>query len=176
MILIIQNKNNREFRSKQVFPRKETVMTQVAQAVESSTAHLNKVLYTAKTHSTGGRDGGSSRTDDVRLDVQFSLPGTPGTGTNPEQLFAAGWSTCFVGAIKLVAGKKKVALPNEVAIDTEVDFGITNGGNFGLSARLNVSLPGVGRETAQALVAEAHQTCPYSRATRGNIDVTINLV
>lgn len=134
-------------------------MTQVVQAKESSTAHLNKVLYTAKAHSAGGRDGGSSRTDDGRLDV-----------------FAAGWSTCFIGAIKNIAGKKKISLPGDVAIDAEVDLGFTQGAQFGLAARLNVSLPGVDREVAQALVEEAHQTCPYSRATRGNIDVTINLV
>lgn len=151
-------------------------MTQAVQAKEPSIAHLNKVLYTAKAHSAGGRDGGRSRTDDGRLDVQFNVPGTPGTGTNPEQLFAAGWSTCFIGAMKLIADKKKITLPAEVAIDAEVDLGLTQGAHFGLAARLNVSLPGVDREVAQALVEEAHQTCPYSRATRGNFDVTINLV
>ena len=151
-------------------------MTQVVQAKESSVAHLNKILYTAKAHSAGGRDGGSSRTDDGRLDVKFNVPGTPGTGTNPEQLFAAGWSTCFIGAIKLIADKKKIALPGDVAIDAEVDLGLAQGANFGLAARLNVSLPGLDRNVAQALVEEAHQTCPYSRATRGNIDVTVNLV
>ena len=152
-------------------------MSQTLQATaESSTAHLERVLYTAKTHSTGGREGGSSRTDDGRLDVKFAIPGTPGTGTNPEQLFAAGWSTCFIGAIRRVASIKKVTLPAEVAIDAEVDLGLTHDTHFGLSARLNVSLPGVDQEIAKALVEEAHQTCPYSRATRGNIDVTINLV
>jgi Ohr subfamily peroxiredoxin len=150
-------------------------MTQVVQAKESPTTHLNKVLYTAKAHSAGGRDGGSSRTDDGRLDVKFSVPGTAGTGTNPEQLFAAGWSTCFIGALQNVAGKKKIALPTGTAIDAEVDLGLT-GPHFGLAGRLNVSLPGLDREVAQTLVAEAHETCPYSRATRGNIDVTINLV
>jgi osmotically inducible protein OsmC len=150
-------------------------MTQVVQAKESSIAHLNKVLYTAKAHSAGGRDGGSSRTDDGRLDVKFTIPGQPGNGTNPEQLFAAGWSTCFIGALQNVAGKKKIALPADTAIDAEVDLGLT-GPNFGLAARLNVSLPGLDRSVAQALVEEAHQTCPYSRATRGNIDVTVNLV
>lgn len=151
-------------------------MTQVLQAIEPSTARLEKVLYTAKTHGSGGRDGGSSRTDDGRLDVQFTIPGTPGTGTNPEQLFAAGWSTCFIGALKHVAATKKISLLADVAIDAEVDFGLTRGKHFGLAARLNVSLPGVDRKTAQVLMDEAHQTCPYSRATRGNIDVTINLV
>ena len=151
-------------------------MTHVFPATESSAAHLNKVLYTAKTHSTGGRDGGHSRTDDGRLDLNFTIPGNPGTGTNPEQLFAAGWSTCFLGAIKRVASIRKVALPAEIAVDAEVDFGLTKGAHFGLSARLNVSLPGVDREVAGTLLQEAHQTCPYSRATRSNIDVTINLV
>jgi lipoyl-dependent peroxiredoxin len=150
-------------------------MTQVEQVNESSIAHLEKVLYTAKTHTTGGRDGGASRTDDGRLDVRFTLPGTPGTGTNPEQLFAAGWSTCFI-AIKRVAGQKKVALPADVAIDAEVDLGVTHDAHLGLSAGLNVSLPGVDPQVAKALVDEAHQACPYSRATRGNIEVAIKLV
>jgi lipoyl-dependent peroxiredoxin len=135
---------------------------------------LEKVLYTARAHTTGGRDGGASHTDDGRLDVKLSAPGTAGTGTNPEQLFAAGWSACFLSAIKLVAGKKKIALPPDVAIDAEVDLGTTRG-DFGLAARLNVSLPGIERDTATALVEAAHQVCPYSRATRGNIDVTITV-
>lgn len=151
-------------------------MTQVDHLSESTIAHLETVWYTAKTHTTGGRDGGASRTDDGRLDVNFTLPGKPGTGTNPEQLFAAGWSTCFIGAIKRVAGQKKVALPADVAIDAEVNLGVTHGGHLGLSARLNVSLPGVDPQVAQDLLDEAHQTCPYSRATRGNIEVTIKVV
>src|SRR6202795_3857793 len=117
---------------------------------------LEKVLYTAKAHTTGGRDGGASRTDDGRLDVKLSVPGTPGTGTNPEQLFAAGWSACFLSAIKLVAGKMKVRLPADAAIDAEVDLGMT-GGEYLLQARLNVSLPDLEREVAQALVDGAHQ-------------------
>jgi Ohr subfamily peroxiredoxin len=136
---------------------------------------LEKVLYTAKTHTTGGRDGGASRTDDGRLDINLSIPGTPGAGTNPEQLFAAGWSACFLSAIKLVAGKQKIALPAEVAIDAEVDLGLAHGVH-GLAARLNVNLPGVDRQVAEALVEAAHQVCPYSNATRGNIEVTINVL
>ena len=136
---------------------------------------LEKILYTAKAHTTGGREGGSSRTDDGRLDVKISLPGGPGAGTNPEQLFAAGWSTCFLSAIKLVAGKKKIPLPADVAIDAEVDLGTTHG-VFGLAARLNVSLPGMEPQAAQTLVDAAHQVCPYSNATRGNIEVTITVV
>src|SRR6202453_4367881 len=136
---------------------------------------LEKVLYTARAHTTGGRDGGASRTDDGRLEVRFSLPGTPSAGTNPEQLFATGSSACFLSAIKLVSHKMKVVLPPDVAIDAEVDLGPADGG-YGLAARLNVSLPGVERETAQSLIEAADQVCPYSRATRGNIDVAINLV
>src|SRR5258705_3153645 len=136
---------------------------------------LEKVLYTAKAHTTGGREGGASRTSDGRLDVKLWVPGTPGTGTNPEQLFAVGWSACFLSAIKVVAARMKVKLPADLAIDPEVDLG-TTGGGYLLQARLNVSLPGVERELAQALVDDAHQTCPYSKATRGNIDVEIKLV
>jgi Ohr subfamily peroxiredoxin len=135
---------------------------------------LEKVLYTAKAHTTGGRDG-ASRTSDGRLDVTLSSPGTSGTGTNPEQLFAAGYSACFIGAMKAVAGKMKVTLPADLAIDAEVDLGpIPNA--YGIAARLNVSLPGMDRTAAQALIDAAHQVCPYSNATRGNIDVTITLV
>ena len=135
---------------------------------------LDKVLYTAKAHTTGGRDG-ASRTSDGRLDVTLSSPGGPGTGTNPEQLFAAGYSACFIGAMKAVAGKMKVALPDGLAIDAEVDLGpIPNA--YGIAARLNVSLPGMDRAAAQQLVDAAHQVCPYSNATRGNIDVALTLV
>jgi lipoyl-dependent peroxiredoxin len=155
--------------------RKEPIVPQPEQAREFVTTHFDKVLYTAKAHTTGGRDNGFSRTDDGRLDVKLSTPGTPGTGTNPEQLFAAGWSTCYLSAIKLVAGKKKVTLPSDAAIDAEVDLGITHGVH-GLAARLNVSLPGMDRQTAQALAEEAHHVCPYSRATHGNINVTTNVV
>jgi len=135
---------------------------------------LEKVIYTAKAHTTGGRDG-ASRTDDGRLDVKLASPGGQTTGTNPEQLFAAGWSACFLSAVKLVAGKKKISLPPDAAIDAEVDLGPTEGG-YGLAARLNVSLPGIERQTAQALLDAADKVCPYSRATRGNIDVAIKLV
>ena len=135
---------------------------------------LDKVLNTAKTHTTGGRDG-SSRASDGRLDVKLSNPGAAGGGTNPEQLFAAGWSACFMSAIGLAAAQRKVALPADRAVDAEVDLG-TNGGGYVLRARLNVSLPGLDRELAQALVNVAHETCPYSKATRGNIDAEINLI
>ena len=134
-----------------------------------------KVLYTAKAHTTGGREGGASSTSDGRLDVKLSVPGTLGNGTNPEQLFAVGWSACFLSAIKLVAAKMKVKLPADVAIDPEVDLCSGEDG-YSLRARLNVSLPGVDRQVGQAILDGAHSTCPYSKATRGNIDVAINLV
>ena len=136
-------------------------------------ASLDKVLYTARAHTTGGRDG-ASRTDDGRLDVTLSSPGTSGSGTNPEQLFAAGYSACFIGALKAVAARQKLALPQDVAIDAEVDLG-TLPNAYGIAARLTVHLPGMERTTAQALVEAAHQVCPYSNATRGNIDVTLTL-
>jgi len=142
---------------------------------ENTATQSAKLLYTAKAHTTGGRDGGSSRSSDGRLDVKLSIPGGPGNGTNPEQLFAAGWSACFIGAMKHVAAAMKVRIPADVAVDPEVDLWNGSDGYF-LKARLNVSLPGLDREVAQAIVDGAHQTCPYSKATRGNIDVEINLV
>jgi osmotically inducible protein OsmC len=134
-----------------------------------------KVLYTAKTHTTGGREHGASRSSDGHLDIKLSTPGTSGTGTNPEQLFAAGWSACFEGAMGLVARKMKIALPADLAIDAEVDLNLADSGFF-LGARLNVSLPGLQPEVAKALVNAAHQTCPYSKLTRNNIDVAINVI
>jgi len=133
-----------------------------------------KVLHTGKTHTSGGRDG-VSRSSDGRLDVSLSRPGNSGSGTNPEQLFAAGWSACFIGALKAEAAKMNLAVPADLAIDAEVDLGVTDGA-YGLAVRLNVTLPGVEREVAQRLVDAAHQTCPYSRATRGNIDVAIKVI
>jgi osmotically inducible protein OsmC len=109
------------------------------------------------------------------LDVKLSVPGTPGDGTNPEQLFAAGWSSCFFSAMKIVAGQMKVRFPADAAIDAEVDLGLVGDG-FALQARLNVSLPGLKPEVAQAIVKAAHETCPYSKATSGNINVEINLI
>lgn len=138
------------------------------------TQPIENVLYTAKTHTTGGRDG-KSRSSDGRLDVKLSSPGGPGVGTNPEQLFAAGWSACFEGAMGLAARKMKVAVPPDMAIDAEIDLCLQDGAYF-LQARLDVVLPGLERDVAQALVDAAHQTCPYSKATRDNIDVVINLV
>jgi len=134
-----------------------------------------KVLYTGKTHTTGGREHGVSRSSDGHLDIKLSSPGTAGLGTNPEQLFAAGWSACFEGAMGIAARKKRAALPDDLAVDAEVDLCLNEGAYF-LQARLSVSIPGVERAVAQAIVDEAHQTCPYSKMSRGNIDVTITLV
>jgi osmotically inducible protein OsmC len=136
---------------------------------------IEKILYTAKAHTTGGREGGSSRTSDGALDVRLAVPGTHQTGTNPEQLFAVGWSACFLSALKLVAARSKVRLPPDVSIDVEVDLGTTDG-HYNIQARLNVSLPGIDRETAQKLVDGAHMECPYSKATHGNINVVTNIV
>jgi lipoyl-dependent peroxiredoxin len=141
---------------------------------EHTVTQSENVLYTGRTHTTGGRDG-ASRSSDGRLDLMLSPPGTSGSGTNPEQLFAAGWSACFIGAMGHAARARKITLPAGTAVDAEVDLCNTDGAYF-LQARLNVSLPGLEREVARALADAAHQTCPYSKATRGNIDVTINLV
>ncbi len=144
----------------------------------SNTSHdteSKRVLYTAETHTTGGRDGGAARSSDGRLEIKLSTPGGKGTGTNPEQLFAAGWSACFIGAMKVAAGTRKVRLPEDVAVDAEMDLCQSESG-YSLQARLNVSLPGLDQTVAQAIVDAAHQTCPYSKATRGNIGVEIYLI
>src|SRR5256884_2759544 len=142
-------------------------------AAARSTQDDIKVRYTAKTHTSGGRRGGVSRSDDGRLDVKFSAPGVPGTGTNPEQLFAAGWSARFISAMGVVASKMKVKLPADAAVDAEIDL-CNSGDVYFLRARLSASLPGLKREFAQAIVDATHgETCAYSNATRNNIDVTV---
>jgi len=135
----------------------------------------HKVLFTAKVHTTGGRDGGASLSSDGRLNVRHSIPGTPGDGTNPEQLFAAGWSACFEGAMGIAARRLKIPLPAEMAIDAEADLCLEMDAYF-LRGRLNVRLPGLAQELARELIESGHRTCPYSKATRGNIDVLITLV
>ncbi|UCP10498.1 MULTISPECIES: organic hydroperoxide resistance protein [unclassified Pseudomonas] len=135
---------------------------------------IDTVLYTGKTHTTGGRNG-ESRSDDGRLDVKLSAIGSSGSGTNPEQLLGAGWSACFIGAMGKAAIALQVTLPTDVSVDTEIDLGKTENAFF-LQARLNVSLPGLDPAVARSVVDAAHQTCPYSKATRGNIDVVINLI
>jgi lipoyl-dependent peroxiredoxin len=146
----------------------------MTQPEKRTTGGSAKPIYTAKTHTTGGREHGASRSSDGTLDVRLSIPGSARIGTNPEQLLAAGWSACFESAMAIAARKKKIALPDELAIDAEVDLNLADSGYF-LRARLNVILPGVEREVAQALIDEADQTCPYSKATRGNVDVAITL-
>ena len=150
-------------------------MNTTTMSEQSTTTRPVKVLYTAKTHTTGGREGGASRTSDGRLDVKLSVPGAPGNGTNPEQLFAVGWSSCFLSAIKIIASQKKVRLQTDPVIDAEVDL-CTGDDGYSLRARLNVSLPGLDRSVAQSFLDAAEQTCPYSKATKGNIDATVNLV
>ena len=138
---------------------------------------LEKIMYTAHTHTTGGRDG-KAISDDGLLNVDLALPkvmGGTGTATNPEQLFAAGYSACFMGALKHVAGLKKVKVPDDAYIDASVDLGLIPQG-FGIAIKLAVALPGLERNIAQNLVDTAHQVCPYSNATRGNISIEISLI
>ena len=139
---------------------------------------LEKVVYTAEATATGGRDGRATSSDkalDIKLSVPREMGGAGGEGTNPEQLFAAGYSACFIGALKFVAGQEKIALPNDASITGRVGIGpIPNG--FGIEVELRISLPGVDKEVAQKLIDQAHVVCPYSNATRGNIDVALVLV
>lgn len=134
-----------------------------------------KVIYTAKTHTTGGREHGLGRSSDGRLEVKLSIPGGPGTGTNPEQLFGVGWSGCFEESMKIAARMMKIHLPEDTALDAEIDL-CMKGEDYFLQARLNVSIPGLDREVAQSIVDAAEQICTYSKAIRGNVDVTIKLV
>ncbi|MCU7375529.1 organic hydroperoxide resistance protein [Paucibacter sp. O1-1] len=139
---------------------------------------LDKVLYTATATATGGREGKASSSDgalSVTLSTPKELGGAGGSGTNPEQMFAAGYSACFIGAMKAVAGKIKIAVPADVSITSEVGIGPIPAG-FGIQVAMKISLPGLERSQAEALVAAAHQVCPYSNATRGNIDVSLTIV
>lgn len=141
------------------------------------TTKIEKVVYQAHAKSTGGRDG-TTRTSDGILDIQLAVPkemGGPGNGINPEQLFASGYSACFLGAMKFVAGTQKIALPADTSIDATVGIGQIPAG-FGIEVQMNISIPGMEKAAAQALVDKAHQVCPYSNATRGNIEVTLNVV
>ena len=132
-----------------------------------------RTLYTANVHVTGGREG-SARSSDGRLDIKLATPGTAGPGTNPEQLFAAGWSACFEGAMAIAAKAKGVTLPEGVAIDAEVSL-LHGDDGYSLGARLNVSVPGIEPELARQIVEMAHRTCPYSKAIKGNIDAIVVL-
>jgi lipoyl-dependent peroxiredoxin len=142
---------------------------------------IDTALYTAQATSTGGRTG-TSKSSDGRISLNLSTPkelgGDSGPGTNPEQLFAAGYSACFIGAMKAVAAKQKIALPAEVSNTAEVSIGPMTGkpGAFGISVAMKVSVPGMERAAAEKLVADAHEVCPYSNATRGNLDVKISVV
>ncbi|BBR54116.1 MULTISPECIES: organic hydroperoxide resistance protein [Pseudomonas] len=131
---------------------------------------LTTILYTAHTHTTGGRDG-RGQSVDGELDLPLSPPGSGRPGTNPEQLFAIGWSACFIGALRRAGQKYNIRLPDDVAVDADVSLGNTADGGFALAAQLTVRLPGLAAEEKEKLVAEAHQICPYSKATRGNIEV-----
>ena len=139
---------------------------------------IDTILYTAHASATGGRDGRAVSSDNA-LDVQLSTPrelgGAGGTGTNPEQLFAAGYSACFLGALKFVAGKAKVALPADTRVSGKVGIGQIPGG-FGIEVALEISAPGLPRAQVEELVQQAHHVCPYSNATRGNIDVALTVV
>jgi len=139
---------------------------------------LEKVLYTAHAKVTGGRDGRAVSSDgilDVKLTTPKELGGAGAAGTNPEQLFAAGYSACFIGALKFVAGRDKISIPSDVSIEGSVGLGPLPSG-FGIEAQLKISLPGMARADAEALVRKAHIVCPYSNATRGNIDVKLEVV
>ena len=135
----------------------------------------DKVIYTAKLHTTGGRDKGVARSSDGHLDVKLSVPGAPGTGTNPEQLFAAGWSACFEGAMQVAARQRKVMLPDDTAIDVEIDLHAGDKGYY-IGARLNITIPGVAKDVAQQIVNDAIGICPYSKATHGNVETAYNLM
>lgn len=136
----------------------------------------SKVLYTARTHVSGGREHGVAQSSDGQLDLKLGVPGTPRPGTNPEQLFAAGWSACFESAIGILVKQKHLKLSGEVTIDAEVDLNLSPISGYSLTARLAVGIPGVDNDVAQQLVEEAHAICPYSKATRGNIAVTLTVV
>ena len=135
----------------------------------------SSVLYTAKTLTTGGREG-QSRSDDNHLDIKLSLPGSNGAGTNPEQLFAAGWSACFIGAMGRAAGERGIRLPADTSVNAEIALNNTPEDGFFLSGRLQVNLPGLDLALAQAIADRAHEICPYSKATRGNIQAVITAV
>ena len=133
-----------------------------------------KTLYTARVHTVGGREG-AARSSDGELDIRLSTPGSNRPGTNPEQLFAAGWSACFEGALGHAARQAGIQLPADTAVDAEVNLHLDDSEGYSLSARLNVSIPGIPDDLAQQLIDKAHQTCPYSKMTRGGIDAAVAL-
>lgn len=153
----------------------EQTQTDIIHKSKMSRPENSKVYYTAKTHTVGGRAGGSSKSDDGQLEVKFATPGTGAKGTNPEQLFATGWSACFIGAMGVAAKKMNVPFPKDTAVDAEVDL-LLAGESFTLQARLNVTLPGMDRETSQKIVDAATGICPYSKAIEGNVEATYHIM
>jgi osmotically inducible protein OsmC len=141
---------------------------------EGMNAMSAKTIYTARVHTLGGREG-AARSSDNHLDIKLSTPGTNRPGTNPEQLFAAGWSACFEGALGLVAKQAGIQLPSETAIDAEVRLNVDDAEGYFLTARLKVSIPGIPEEIAQSLIEKAHETCPYSKMARGGIEASVAL-
>ena len=146
----------------------------IIQLKEDAADTAGKVIYTARVHTVGGRENGEARGSDGRLDVKLSLPGSPREGTNPEQLFAAGWSACFESAIGIAARKREVTVP-ALTIDAEVDLHLADA-EYSLSTQFDISLPDLDRGVPQSLVEEAERLCPYSKATQGNVDVLFNLI
>jgi lipoyl-dependent peroxiredoxin len=144
--------------------------------IEHVTNRVGKLLWTAKMHTSGGRENGAAKSSDGQLDIKLSLPGSKRPGTNPEQLLAAGWSACFEGAIAATVKKMRLTLPADPVIDAEVDLSLGEAEGYFLRARLNISLPGLDRETAEKLVRGAEEICPYSKALGNSIDVSYNLI
>jgi Ohr subfamily peroxiredoxin len=153
----------------------EQTQSDIVHKSKQAMAADTKVYYTAKTHTVGGRAGGVSKSDDGQLEVKFATPGTSAKGTNPEQLFATGWSACFIGAMGAAAKKMNVPFPKDTAVDAEVDL-LLAGESYTLRARLNVNLPGMDRETSQKIVNAATGMCPYSKAIEGNVDATYHIM
>jgi osmotically inducible protein OsmC len=177
---LLQNENNKSLTinfntmENQISIQDSVKKQNVVNNINAAQISINKVLYTGKVHTTGGREG-AARSDDGRLNISLSNPGGPGTGSNPEQLFAAGWSACFIGAMKINASSLQIPLPATTSVHAEVDLATIDDG-YMLQARLNVNLPGLTLDQAKAVIEAAHKTCPYSKATRGNINVAINAI
>jgi Ohr subfamily peroxiredoxin len=133
---------------------------------------IETILYTAHTHATGGRTG-TGKSSDGAIDVKLTRPGSGAPGTNPEQLFGVGYSACFIGAMQVAAAARKIRLPEDASVDTDVALGKTRDGEFQLAVKLNISLPGLDEDLKRELVEAGHQICPYSRMTRGNVDVEL---
>ncbi|NUS59761.1 MAG: organic hydroperoxide resistance protein [Lysobacter sp.] len=142
----------------------------------SNVAPIEKELFTMHTHVVGGRHDGTGRSEDGHLDVKLAMPGSGKPGTNPEALFGVGWSACFLGALSAVMGQRKMRMPPETAIDAAVTLGNIADGNYQIAVKMRIDIPGLDMALKQELVEAAHQVCPYSRATRGNIDIQFEVV